>query len=168
MPAKDQSDRPSNPVAIRPPEWISLDRAFSHIHECLDSRTLAVRDLYNGLLAGHLPSAIRAFDKSGVEVKTGRLDPEHWQQYDFVESNMLGGWVLVPNTDASRRAESFYSEVYYFVGAAALHRLYRSAASPETFNQRRSLNPQASPALNIRRQAFRRCRANEKRKTNID
>jgi hypothetical protein len=66
------------------------------------------------------------------KLKTGPIDPQHWQQYDIVESRAEKGWRLVPNADASRYSDSLYSEVYYFVGSAELDHLYPAAASPGT------------------------------------
>jgi hypothetical protein len=130
--SKRKRGRPSKPVMIGPPEWTPLEHAFSRISKCLDSHTLAARDLYNGLLTGRLPSAIRAFDKCGVEVKTGPIDPQHWQQYDFLESRPEYGWRLVLKDSVSRYSESLYCEVHYFVSSAALDHLYPTAASPGT------------------------------------
>jgi hypothetical protein len=108
-----------------------MERAFSRIRECLDSHDLAARDLYEGLLTGRLPSAIRAFER-GVEVQTGPLDAQHWKQVYFHElSDQL--WQI------RRRAGAVlpYSEVYYFVGSTALDHLYPVVASPGSIQSTR-------------------------------
>jgi hypothetical protein len=120
---KRKRGRPPKPIG--PPEWTRIERAALRINDHFDSLLMTATDLEKDLQTGRLPSAIRAFDKRGVEVEARPLEPQYWEQIDFLvtDREIHVRW---RTADASPDLEK-----YYFVSSAALHQCYPEGKSEQ-------------------------------------
>jgi hypothetical protein len=133
---KPNHKQPILPGAVfRPPNWAPLfTDAFFRARDCVGSRTVAAHDLYQDLLAGHLPSAIREFDRNEVEIRAEILKPDFWQQFVLKESAWLptdgkpdpGMRLWLRDADLY----PFWSAMFY-AQRAKLDLLYPNPATPQ-------------------------------------
>jgi hypothetical protein len=123
--------RPRKLVIFGAPAWIPLQDAFFRIRDCLGSRALAARDLYQDLLNGRLKGARRGFDSNDAEIEAVECDPDFWQGNVFKERWPLhhdgsdpGLDCWLPPEHPHLRKNPHLHQIHVFVRRAELDQLY--------------------------------------------
>lgn len=123
----------STPPAFKLPDWVPLlQDAFFRVRENVGSREVAAQDLYQDLLDGRLPSAIREFDRNEVQVSARILERDYWRQFVLRASPRSPG---EPDRGARLRMRDadlypFWSAMFY-AQRAKLDHLYPASAPPQ-------------------------------------